>query len=87
MLLLEPFQYFSKHSCVIAEKFCSKRLVCVDVVHAYSSFDTTAAWSKLCHFLSMMFGSDTADRLSITVNGFASRVLMSFSVDETLLLR
>ena len=86
MLPLGAVQYCFKHSSTIAEKFCSVRLVSVDVVHPYRSFDTTAAWSKL-HFLSMMFGSHMADRLSITVNAFASRVLKSFSVDETLLPR
>ena len=39
-------QYCSQHSCVIAVKFFSIRLVSVHVVHPYSRINTTAAWKK-----------------------------------------
>ena len=57
------------------------------VVHPYSSIDTTTAWKKL-HFI-LLVGSDfhMTDSLSIAVFAFASHVLMSVLVDETLLPR
>ena len=59
----------------------------IRLVHPYSSIDTTAAWKKM-HFIS----SDRSDfymidSLSMARHGFASHVLMSFSVDEILLSR
>ena len=62
--------------------FSSARFVSVRVVHPYSSIDTTGAWKKLRFILSVR-----SDSLSIAVPAFVSRVSMSFSVDETLLLR
>ena len=44
--------YCSQHSCVIAVKFLL-RLVSVQVVHPYSSIDTTAAWKKVRFILSV----------------------------------
>ena len=55
-------------------------------MHPYSSMDMTAAWKKL---LSLSNRSDfyMTDILLIVFHAFASCVLMSFSVDELLLLR
>ena len=63
----------------------SIRFVNVYVVHAYSSMNTTAAWKKLRFML--LDGSDfhMTDNQSIAYLAFASRVLMSFSINETLL--
>ena len=47
----------------------------------------TAVWKKLCFILSVRFDFYMIDGLSIAVHVFVSRVLMSFSVDETLLPR
>ena len=73
-------QYCSQPSCVIAVFF--SRLVSVQVVHPYSSIDTTAAWKKLRFIL--LIRSDF-ESLSIAVYAFGSRASMSYSVDETLL--
>ena len=51
------------------------------------SIDTTAAWKKLRFILSVRSDVHITERLSLAVHAFASRVLMSFPVDETLLLR
>ena len=56
-------------------------------MHPYSSIDSTAAWKKLRFILSDRSDFHMADRLSLTVHAFASRVLTSVSVDETLLPR
>ena len=53
----------------------------------YSSIDTTAAWKKLHFILSVRSDLHMTDNLSIVVHAFASRVFMSFSVDEILLPR
>ena len=59
--------------------------VSVQVVHPYSSIDTTASWKKLRFILSVRSDFHMIDSLSIAVHAFVSRVSMSFSVDETLL--
>ena len=71
----------------LPSSFFSSHLVIVQVVHLYSSIDTTTAWKKL-HFI-LSVGSDfyMIDSLSIAIHAFVSRVSMSFSVDETLLPR
>ena len=61
--------------------------VSVQVVHPYSSIDTTTAWKKLRIILSVRSDFHMIDSLSIAVHAFVSRVSMSFSVDETLLPR
>ena len=53
VLFLGLIQYSSQHSCVIAVKLFSIRLVSVHVVHPYSSIDTTAASKKLRFTLSV----------------------------------
>ena len=63
------------------------RFVSVYVVHPYSSIDTTASWKKLHSILSVKSDFNMTDRLSIALHAFASRVLMSVSVDETWLPR
>ena len=75
-------QYTLEHSREIAIKPVS-----IHVVYPYSSIDTTAAWKKLQFILSDRFGFHITDNLSIAVHLFASHVLMSFSVDETLVPR
>ena len=75
----------SQHFCVIAVKLFSPCLVSVYVVHPYSSIDSTAAWKKRRFILFVRSDFHMTDRLSIAVHAFASRVLTSFSVDETLL--
>ena len=71
----------------LPSSFFSKRLVCVNVVHPYCSIDTTAAWKKLLFILSVRSHFHLTDSLSTAVHAFASRMLMSVSVDETLLPR
>ena len=73
MLVQLPSSFFSIH------------LVRVHVVHPYISIDTTAAWKKLRFILSVRSDFHMTDSLSIPVHAFASLVLMSFSVDETLI--
>ena len=62
-------------------------LVSIRVVHPYSKIDTTDAWKKLRFNLSDRIDFHMIDNLSIAVHSFASRILMSLSVDETLLPR
>ena len=57
------------------------------MVHPYSRIDTTAAWEKLRFILLDKSDFHMIDNLPIAVHTFASRMLMSFSVDETLLPR
>ena len=47
----------------------------------------TTAWKKLHFILSVRSDFHMTDSLLIAVHAFASRVSMSFSVDETLLLK
>ena len=67
----------------LPSSFFSIRLVSVQVVHPYSSMDTTVAWKNI------MDRSDfrMINSLSIAAHAFFRRVLMPFSVDETLLPR
>ncbi len=69
----------------LPSSFFSIHLVSVYVVHLYSSIDTTAAWKKLHFILSVRSDFHMTDSFSIAVHAFASRVLMSVSVDDTLL--
>ena len=62
----------------IARNIFSSRFVSVQVVHPYSSIDTTAAWKKLRFFLSVRSYFHMIDSLSIAVLAFVSRVSMSF---------
>ena len=64
--LLPPgfVQYCSQHSCVLAVKLFSIRLVSVHVVHPYCSIDTIAAWKKLRFILSVRFDFHMTDSLS-----------------------
>ena len=70
----------------LLSSFFSICLVSVHVVYPYSTIDMTAAWKKNC---TLCYSSDfhMTINLSIAVHAFASRILMSFSVDEMLLLR
>ena len=57
---------------------CLVRLTCivsVQVVHPYSSIDTTAAWKKLRFILSVRSDFHTIESLSVAVHAFVSRVL------------
>ena len=71
----------------LPSRFFSIHLVSIHVVHLYSSIDMTAVWKKLRFILSVRSDFHMTDSLSIVVHAFASRMLMSVSVDETLLLR
>ena len=85
--LQDLFSIARSNSCIIAVKLFSIRLVSVHVVHPYSSIDTTVASKKLRFILLVRSDFHMTDSLSIAVHAFASHVLMSFSVDETLLPR
>ena len=62
-------------------------LISVDVVHPYSRIDTTAAWKKIRFILSDRPDFHVIDSLSIAVQAFGKRILMSLSVEEILLSR
>ena len=79
--------YCSQYSCVIALKFFSIHLVSIHVVHPYTSIDSTAAWKNLHFILSVRSDFHMTYSVSIVVHAFASCVLMSVSVDDTLLPR
>ena len=72
---------------LLPSSFFSISLVSVHVVHPYSSIDTTAAWKKLLFLLSVRSDFHMTDSLSIAVYAFATHVVMSVSVDKTLLPR
>ena len=76
------------HSILVSlpSSFFSIRLVSVHIVHPYSSIDTTAAWKTLRFILSVRCDFHMTESISIAIHAFVSRVSMSFSVDETLLL-
>ena len=64
------------------------RLVSIQVVHQYSSIDTTDVCKKMRFDLSDKRSDfHLIDNPSIAVHIFTSRILMSFSLDETLLPR
>ena len=71
----------------LASRFFSICLVSVCVVYLYSSMSTITTWKKLHFVLSERSDFQITDSLSIAVYAFASHVLVSFSVDEMLLLR
>ena len=50
----------------LPSSFFSNRLVSVQVVHPYSSIDTTAAWKKLCFILSVDTDMWNVRRMFIT---------------------
>ena len=71
----------------LPSSFFSIRLVSVHVVHPYSSMNSIAAWKNLPFILSDRSVFYRNDSQSKAVHAFASHVLLSFSVDEMLLLR
>ena len=77
------------HSILVylPSSFFSSRLVSVQVVHPYSSIDTTAAWKNVRFILSVRSDFHMIDSLLIVVHAFVNLVSMSCSVDETLLPR
>ena len=74
-------QYRSQHFCVIAVKLFLHPFS----QHPYSSINTIAARKKLHFILSVRSDFHVTESLSLAVHAFATRVLMSVSVDETLL--
>ena len=80
--------FFNKARSILVQFlicFSSIRLVNVHLVHPYIRIDTTTDGKKLRFILSNKFDCLMIDNLSIVVDAFASRILMSFSVDEMLL--
>ena len=63
---------------LLPSSFFSSRFVSVQVVHPYSSIDTTAVWKKLRFIFSVRFDFHMIDSLSITVHALvACRCLLS----------
>ena len=56
----------------------------VSCISGSSNMNMTTAWKELHFILSVRSDFHMTDSLSIAVHAFASRMLMSFSVDETL---
>ena len=52
----------------------------------YIIIDTAAAWKKVHFILSVRSDLHMTDILSLAVHAFASRVLMSVSVDEIIIV-
>ena len=69
----------------LPSSFLSLHLVSFHMVHPFNSIDTTAAWKKLRFIYSVRFDFHMTDSQSMALHAFASCVLISFSVDETLL--
>ena len=76
------------HSILVqfSSSFFSIHLVSVHVLHPYSRIDMTAAWKKYHSILSDKSDFHMYNNLLIAIHAFACHILMSFSVDETLLL-
>ena len=72
---------------LLLSSFFSIALLSVHVVHPHSSIETTAAWKKLPFIFSVRSDFQMTDSILIAVHAFASCVMMSVSVDETLLPR
>ena len=72
---------------LLLSSFFSICLVSVHLVHPYSSIDKIAARKKWRFTISVRSDFHITDCQSIAEHAFACRVLMSFSVDEMLLLR
>ena len=79
MLLPDLFNIARTFLCNFRQAFFSKRLV-----YPYNRIDTITAWKELCFILSDKFDFHMINNLLIAVHAFASRILMSFSVEETL---
>ena len=62
--------------------FFSVRFTSIHVVHPHSRIDTITAWKKFRLILSTMIDSQ-----SIVVHIFARRILISLSLNETMLTR
>ena len=69
----------------LPSSYFSARLVSVVVVHPYRSIDRTATWEKLRFIISDRSDFHMTDSQLIAVRTFSSHVLMSFSVDQSLL--
>ena len=81
------FQNFFRIARSILVKLPSSYKLSVYVVYPYNRIDSTAAWKKMCFILSDKCDFYMIDSLSTADHAFACHVLMSFSVDETLLPR
>ena len=82
--LQDSFNTASSIIVQLSSSFLSIRLVNLHVVNPYC-IDMTAARKKNCFILPDMSDFHMTDSLSMAVHDFASHVLMSFSVEETLL--
>ena len=71
----------------LSSSFFPMHLFSIHVVHPYGSMDMTVALKKLRFILSESSDFHMIDSLSRAYHAFASCVLMSFSVDEMLLVR
>ena len=78
-------QYCSQHSCVVAVKLFLHTLVSMKCIH--TAVSTWPLLRKNCFILSVRSDFHMTDSLSIAVHAFAICMLMSVSVDETLLTR
>ena len=80
---------FNIAHCILVQfpsSFFSIRLVSVHVLHPYSRIDTTTARKKL-HFILSDSDFYMINNQSIAVYAYSNHILMSFSVDEMLLLK
>ena len=71
----------------LPSNFFSIHLVSIQVMYLYSNMDMSAAWKKFDFISSDRSDFHITDSLSIAVHAFASRILMSFLINETLLLK
>ena len=71
----------------LPSSFFSIDLAIIHLVHPYNRIDMTAAWKKLRFILSVRSDFHMTNSWSIAVHAFANHILMSVSVDETLLSR
>ena len=80
------FHYTQRILEYFLSSFFSIHFVSVHVVHPCSSTNKTSAWKKFCFILSARSNFHMIERLTIAVHAFAGRILISFSVDVSLLV-
>ena len=69
---------------ILPSSFFSRRFVSVQVVHPYSSIDTTAAWKKLRFILSVRSpGGNTLQSTNYTATCLSSRKLSKLDEPDT----
>ena len=77
----------ASHQTRLDTRSKARRPIKVGMVHPFSRIVTTGAWKKLRFILSNRSDFYMIDSISIAIHVFARHILLSLSIDETLLPR